>query len=363
MNATNANLMKEKNRRLILDIIRKKECSRADISKETSLTKAAVSIIVDDLIRMGAVEEYKAEETTVGRRPILLKIKPDFMYAVGVNLTRSYGEMGLVDVSGNVLWEKRFHIFPKEDSFSEIKAIYTELLKETSVPNEKIYGVGVSAPGPLDVESTTILNPVNFEGWHYENIGLRLKKLLKKEIYLENVAGSSALCEKYFGTAKNMEDFLLLKVDEGIGSGIVKAGCLLREASEIGHTSISFDGIKCDCGNCGCVERYASIPAILKDTPYKKWADAVDSGDSSLIKKEAQYLSSALINAINLFGFESIFLDGDITYKAEMLIGEMKTFMGKNTVPQKEAGVFVTSSFNPVTCASVTVFDGYFNGI
>ena len=63
INATNANTMREKNRRLIIDLIRKDELSRADIAKKTSLTKAAVSIIVDDLVKCGLVKEFKSAET------------------------------------------------------------------------------------------------------------------------------------------------------------------------------------------------------------------------------------------------------------------------------------------------------------
>lgn len=363
INATNANTMKERNKRLIIDLIRKKELSRADIAKETSLTKAAVSIIVDDLIKNGVVYEFKSAETGVGRRPLCLKVASDFMYAVGINITRSYIELGLVDISGKAICEKKLDVSPKKDVLKAIPVCIEEMIKESGISTQKIYGIGVTAPGPVDTANTTILNPTNFDEWHYENIGLRLKKSLKKDVYLENVAGGLALCEKYFGLAKDMDDFLLLIVSDGIGSGIMNSGSLLRNITELGHTSIAYNGVKCECGNIGCVEKYASVPAILKNTDYNTWEDAIDAEDEKIIEQEAVYLSCAVINAINIFGFDSIILEGEINYKPQRIIDAIESKLKNNTITKGNPKIFSGSAFSGVVCAAVTVFDNYFNGL
>ena len=307
-NATNSGIMKEKNKRLIINLIRKSEISRADIAKITNLTKASVSIITDDLIKSGIIYESASNEKGVGRKPINLKLNPDFLYAVGINLTRSYIEAGIVDIEGNILFREKLDVYPKNDAIKNLIACVEKLISDSKIPIECIYGIGVTAPGPVDSANTTILNPVGFEEWHYENIGLRLKNSFNKNIFLENISGGLALCEKYYGVAKDLNDFLLLKISDGIGAGIISGDKLLRNASEFGHTSIDHNGTQCKCGNKGCVERYASIPAILENTEYKTWEQVVQSNDEKLIKEEADYLSCAIINAVNLFGFESIIL-------------------------------------------------------
>ncbi len=362
INATNANTMKERNKRLIIDLIRRGELSRADIAKETSLTKAAVSIIVDDLIKGGVVIESRSIETGVGRRPLCLKVVPDFMYAVGVNITRSYAELGIVDISGRVKCEKRFDMTPKKEALREITAGIDEMIKGSGIDAERIYGIGVTAPGPVDTQNTTILNPTNFDEWHYENIGLRLKKSLKKDVYLENVSGGRALCEKYFGLARDINDFLLLIVSDGIGSGIMSAGSLLRNVTELGHTSIAYNGVKCECGNIGCVETYASVPSILSDTDYKEWKEVVDAGAEDIIEKEAEYLSCAIIKAVNIFGFDCIILEGDINYKPDRIIGAIEKRLKNNTITKVNPKIISGSNFSGVVCAAVTVFDNYFDG-
>ena len=360
-NATNSGIMKEKNKRLIISLIRKNQISRADIAKITNLTKASVSIIIDDLIKSGIVTESKCLDKGVGRKPINLKINPEFMYAIGINLTRSYIEAGIVDIEGNILLREKLDVYPKNDAIKNLISCVEKLISKSQIPTESIYGIGVTAPGPVDSQNTTILNPVGFEEWHYENIGLRLKNAFNKNIYLENISGGLALCEKYYGVAKDLNDFLLLKISDGIGAGIISGDKLLRNASEFGHTSIDFNGKDCKCGNKGCVERYASIPAILENTNYKNWEQAVEGKDEKLIKKEAEYLSCAIINAVNLFGFESIILGGEINYKPDLITKYIKSNLKKNTISKKIPQIISGSSFSEITSAAITVFDNYFN--
>ena len=358
--ATNASSMKEKNKRLILNLIRQNNFSRAEIAKETNLTKAAVTIIMEDLINDGLVLESKAEYTGLGRRPIILKLNPKAMMAVGLNLTRNYAEMGIVNIEGKIICEKKFDVYPKSKAIEEIEENIGKMITENNIADDSIYGIGITAPGLVDIQNTTILNPPNFNEWHYENIGLRLKDISDKNVYLENISGGITLCEKYFGIAKKMKNFLVLIVDDGIGSGIMTSGCLFRKASELGHTSIAFDGIKCECGNFGCVEKYASIPAILKGTNYKSWQEVIDSNDEKVIEKEAEYLSCAIINAANLFSVENVILEGGINYNPHKIINLIEEKLKRNRIVKKTPKVLSGSSYRGSVCAAVSVFDNYF---
>lgn len=362
MNATNANTMKEKNRRLIIDLIRQSEASRAELAKVTSLSKAAVSIIVDELIRSGVVSESRPVETGVGRRPLRLTVNPDFLYAVGINITRSYAEVGIADIGGRVLCREVLAVHPKKEALLSIAETVERQIKETGISRDRIYGIGVTAPGPVDTVNTTILNPTNFEEWHYENIGLRLQNLLHTEISLENISGGLALCERYFGMAKELSDYLLLIVSDGIGSGIISSGRLIRSASEIGHTSIRYDGIPCECGNKGCIEKYASVPSILSGSKYQSWQEVIDAEDTRIIEREAEYLACGIINAVNLFGFDHIILEGEINYKPEKLICAIEERLRRNTVTKEVPSVLSGSAFGGVLCAASVVFDRFFSG-
>lgn len=296
----------------------------------------------------------------IGRRPMILRLNSEKMLAIGLNITRSFAELGIVDIGGNLLCEKRFGVYPKEKAIEDIKIGIGEMIAEEGIPAENIYGLGITAPGPLAPGETTILNPPNFDAWHYENIGSRLKNVTSRKVYLENVAGGQALCEKYFGVAKKMDDFLVLIVDDGIGSGIMSSGKLLRGASELGHTSIAYNGRPCECGNLGCVEKYASLPSILQGTDYRSWKEVVDRDDRALIEKEAEYLACAIINATNLFSIEQVILEGGINYKPDRLTSLIESKMQRNRIMRKMPKVLPGSGYHGPVCAAVSVFDHYF---
>ena len=147
-----------------------------------------------------------------------------------------------------------------------------------------------------------------------------MKKIFDCDVIFENVASAAATAEKYFGSAKKNDSFIVIQVDEGIGSGIFVNGELLKGSCEIGHVSIKYDGERCECGNRGCLEKYASIPNILKNTSYKSWQEYLDCGDDILLQKEAEYLSTAIITAGNIFNVDKAVLCGDLSYKSQKLL-------------------------------------------
>ena len=361
LRASNASTMKEQNKRLILNLIRQNEYSRADLAKITKLTKAAVTIIVEALINDGLVSETKSPGKGIGRRPLILKLNENRLMAVGVNITRSFAEVGIADIGGNIICTKRLPSLPKEKVLEEIIHAIPRMIEENHIAAEDIYGIGVTTPGPVDASAAVILNPPNFDEWHYENIGLTFQGILDRKVYLENISGGLTLCEKYFGIAQKMDNFLVLIVDDGIGSGIMLSEKLFRHISELGHTSIRYDGIPCECGNFGCVEKYASIPAILRGTGYSSWKEVIDADDRKLIDKEARYLACTVINAVNSFSVENVILEGAVTYKPEELLNQISDRIKCNRIARKAPVLYSGSEYKGILCAAVTVFDNYLN--
>ncbi len=317
--ATNSSLMRKNNEKIILAMINKEPVSRADIAKRTGLTKAAVTIIVDDLKRRDIVTEKNGKSDTVGRNPVMLYLNKGAFYIAGINITRRDITFGITDLGGNITAQKNIEICPPEKAFTEIIKGFEEQIARMGMDISKIYKMSVVAPGPVDLLNGVILNPPNFNEWHGVPIVKELESRTGLKVILENVSSAIAIAEKYFGAAKNTADFLALQVDEGIGSGIVIGDSLFKGPCEIGHTSIKYDGKKCECGNRGCLEKYASIPAILAGTDYKTWREVIENDDECLIEKEAQYLSTAIISANNIFKLDKIVICGDLAYKPEKI--------------------------------------------
>lgn len=322
-NTRNAEYTRKYNRNLFLRLLRIESMSQAEIARRMGLTRAAISLITDELIHEGFITQTEASASGRGRPPVSLSLVPDAAYAVGIYLNRDGCNAGLIDICGNVCVKERVQLEKTSDKLSAIESTVCRLLDESGISAKKLAGIGISAPGPLDGENGVILNPPRFDIWHNMSICSELQARLNIPVYLENNA--SSLAQFHYGKKElhNSENFLLLLVDSGVGSGIISGGKLLKGVgyftSEIGHTSINYNGKRCVCGNIGCLEAYASIPALLADTPFRQWKELINklpenNSAFDLINLELNYLAAGIINTSNIISIDTVVLAGDIAY-------------------------------------------------
>ncbi len=320
--ATNSSQMRIRNEKTILSLLNRQSMSRADIAKKTGLTKAAVTIITEELIKRGIVTEEKSDDkigdaSRIGRTPILLRLCEDSVYFIGVNIKRTGIHIGMCDICGMIIFEEALDISEPDTALAEICGAIQKNITVHRIPKEKIYGISVVTPGPVDAEKGVILNPPNFNKWHGVSVYERMKKHTDIPVILNNVSAAAAVAERYFGAAKNSESFMTLLVDEGIGSGILQGDKLFAGSCEMGHISVKYDGVRCECGNRGCLEKYASIPNILAGTRYKSWSECTKAQDMEIMSAEAEYLSAAIVTATNIFDLECTLLCGSLAENAE----------------------------------------------
>ena len=358
---TNSNLMKESNKKLVLNLIRQSEFSRADISRETGLTKAAVTIIADELIKNNIVFENEPLPQGVGRRPVKLSINYNSFYAVGINISRSKYNVGIINLNGDVLISESGRTENPEILIKKLNKIVENQIKSLNIEEENLLGIGITTPGPVNYKENKILCPPNFRQWH--NISIKESDFILP-VSLENVANAYALSEKYFGVCQKDDNYLLLLVDEGVGSGIIVEGKIYRGnkglGNELGHNSIDYRGLACECGNCGCLEMYASIPNILAGTLHESWNAVVDKNDVAIMKKEAEYLASGLTNALNLFDFDKIIIAGDIAYKPKMLIKRLKGLINERVITKTDIEIKVSPEQNNIKIAGSIIINTFY---
>lgn len=338
-NATNAFGMKVNNRKLLFNIIRKMPVSRAEIARITGLTRAAVTLIVDDLIKDGTLVEYGIGEAEFGRKPVLLDMNIKKNFVIGVCISREGFFISISNINAEPIIMTQGTFTGDLNQQKSLKKIIIELeniIIQSKIPKGKILGIGITTPGPVDVKAGIILNPPNFNGWENINITQEFKNYFDIEAYLENYSSGLALAEKNYGVGKNFSSFMVLDVDEGVGAGIIINDHLYMGVggfgNEVGHTTIDINGESCDCGNKGCLEMYASIPAILKEHSRNELMDitsweAIVDGEAvgnqlcrKVLEREAFYLSAGIVNILNVLELEAIILTGDINYKPQKLL-------------------------------------------
>lgn len=318
--ATNALLMRQKNEKMILSIINEEPVSRVEIARRTGLTKAAVTIITDELKSREIIYEKSGDSNSVGRKPVMLYLNGDALLVIGINITRVDITVGIANLGGKTLSEESFPVCLPDDAFIKIRDSINRQILISGIDVKKIYKAAVVTPGPVDAERGLILNPPNFDEWSNVEVVRRIREFLDCDVLLGNVSSAVATAEKFFGAGKGSSDFMALLVDEGIGSAVVSGGRLFEGPCEFGHISVKYDGERCSCGNRGCLEKYASVPNLLKNTPFKNWRDAADSGEKAVFEREAELLAVAITAANNIFSLEKVILCGEITYKPEKLI-------------------------------------------
>ena len=366
MNKVNLSTMKEKNRKIVLSTIYDKQCSRVEVSRLTGLTKAAVSFIVEDLINEGMVYESESDYVGVGRKPITLKVFGGKFYSCGINITRKICEVGFIDLFGNKVCGE---VFPCEggepnEVVQQIIDIINRQIDDNQIKIENIIGIGIAVPGPVDYINKKILNPPNFEKWHNFELGIFEKKF-NKPVFVENIANAYSIYEKCFGDCTEVDNFITILVNEGIGSGILLNGRIHRGChglgNEIGHITIDFNGKKCSCGNIGCLEKYASIPEILLNTRYSSWKEVVDAGDDEILEKEAMYLSSAIASVINLFDLRVLVFAGDIAYCSDKVFSKILKHLENKVVTNSKIEIKASKINNGIIMAGAMVVYDFFH--
>lgn len=332
MRAINSGIMKKLNRSMVLDCIRRAPISRAGIAVQTQLTRASVTQIVDDLMRDGLVTEHSAISSSgPGRKQMQLALVQDAMILAGVDLNSDVYELGLMNLGGKVLFSDGGIVAGRsvEDVLDEIAQKLKTAVEKLDSAMHRMYAVGVTAPGPLDVAAGKINNPPCFPAWHNVPVVEMLKKRLGWDVYLGNFSNALALDELYFGIGmQGVEDFMVLYVDECVSTGFVLDGRLFCSkrgfAPEIGHISLKREGPLCACGNRGCLEMYLSFPRVLEGTHFASWKDVIDCLDTDpaagkMLDNIAKALSFEIVNITNVLYLDRVVLSGDYVYGGNRL--------------------------------------------
>lgn len=376
----NANAMKQRNKQRLLELIRISSRSRAELARETGLTRAAISVLVDGMIEEGLLLDGELVDGGKGRRTIGLKLNGEKYTILSVNIARDVCSVGVADFAGNIsriLRKETGRLGASlEEALERIGDMADELLR--TAPQKNLLGIGISAPGPLDSEKGVLLTPARFEMWHHASIVQWFEQRYQCPVYLENIAKSLALAEKYYGIGSSYRNYMEVLVDTGVGSGILLDGQLYRGitgfAGEVGHMSIEYSGKSCSCGNRGCLELYASVPALLaygKEQgifcpSWKFIVDRVktDKDAGMLYERELDLLAGTLTNVMNLLDLEAVILSGDILYQGRQMAAELEKRINKQFIGREGRYIAVQPSGlleNAQTLAGVNLVLEHFN--
>ena len=368
-NTLNASRMKKRNRAEILRLIRQTGCSRAELAKRTGLTRAAVSLIVDECLRLGMLEEGDKNPSAVGRRSVGLRTRGGYGHRIGLNISREAYTLGLVDFGGKIIRSFRKEI-SADLAPTEVLGEICEIIRAMKEGAEGVFlGIGVTMPGPLSRESGALLKVPNLSAWNDFPVRKYFEDAFSCPVCLDNNSNAAAQAEPFYNPDVRGVSFMELIVDSGLGSGVMlyAGGRVVGFDCEFGHTSLRSDGEKCSCGNFGCAELYASMKALLRyaqslGCPYRSWEGIADGylADDALCKeaggRETLYLGRLLVNAVNSFALDAVVFAGEIVYRfEEIFAARLQKIVEEGSIKKKIIKIVTSKIGNVEILASANL--------
>lgn len=277
---------------------------------------------------------------------------------IGIDVGGTNVKIALVDDNGKIIYSNSVPTYAKmgyEYTVNNIKQAIKDLMKETNTTPADIEGIGFDFPGQVDCKTGVVKLAPNIPGW----VNVPIAQMIEDEFHIptriDNDVRCAALGELKFGAGRGCENFICITVGTGIGSGIVINGKVVRGATnaagELGHIKLQMNGGPiCGCGDTGCLEAFASGPAIVamaqeyikggKSTKFREMA-AVEGGEITpyMVAKAAEegdpvakrifeivgeYIGIGLTSVINLLNPERVIIGGGVAESGELLLGPIR---------------------------------------
>ncbi|MGW6271183.1 ROK family protein [Streptomyces sp. NPDC055060] len=320
--------------------------SRAAVATRIGLTRAAVSTLVDELIRSGLLDELGPERPgKVGRPGSALAVSRSGPAGIGAEVGVDHLSVCAVDLRGEV----RARAVRQGDNrgrapqpvLRELVALVRQVSDEAKEAGLRPAGLAVAVPGLVSRAKSVVVRAPNL-GWHDVELDALLPGGLP--LTVDNEANFGALAELWLGD-EVPQDFLHVSAEIGIGAALVVDGQLLRGtrgfAGELGHVPVWPDGPACPCGGRGCLEQYAGEEAVLRAAGLDPGADRVgllaeraEQGDEDVrkaLRGAGAALGVALTGAVNLLDPRSVVLGGALSRLAPWLLPSLEDELGQRT--------------------------------
>lgn len=345
-------------KRIIQLLYRKKQLTKQEISKALSISIPTVITNVRDLIDQGFLDETEVGKSSGGRKPVIVRFLPDFMYSLGVLFTKHHIRIVLTNLNFHIIDEKILHVTYKQNDFNSVINLVKEeidiIVKANNIPINKLLGIGFSLPGTVNEENLLLKNAPNL---NLKNISFKdFQKDFTVPLHIENEANASAYAESFINFNYVKNSLVFLSITDGIGTGILINDTVYKgynkRAGEFGHMTMVKGGRQCSCGKKGCWEMYASKKALLEEynknfnNETKSLKDFIEMTRTNLKAKAIlnnylDFLAEGIKNIILTLDPEFIIIDGEICAYKDLIETDLKNkiFEENNFYDKKDCQV------------------------
>ena len=331
--------------------------SRAKLAEMTELNKSTISSLVEDLLARQLIHEIGKDSNKAGRPATLLEVNPRAGGIVGVELGVDFVAVGLMDISGKIIWKHTEDADPsleQEKTIAQTLTLVDIAIAKCKEMKLRLLGIGLVVPGTVDLQEGVLVYSPNLQ-WTNVPLGKIFSDHTGLKTFIENDANAAAVAEHLFGAMKHTQDFIFIYAGVGIGGGLFLNGKLYRGrhgyAGEIGHfpviSDVDANGEICLCGNPNCWEIRANQRALImrgeaildknsasiisqvmrEHNETSPSVDimklAADAGDQDVIHAFAEVghaMGQGIAGLVNIFNPEKIVFGGTLSMASDYLI-------------------------------------------
>ena len=332
-------LLRAINARTILERIQRTgPVSRAQVARDSGLSKPTVSLGLSALLEAGLVREVGRSSGSPGPSAVLYELNPEAGWVAGIDVGRRRVRAALADITGVVVArrDERARASSARALIGQIGAIAHGLAAEAGIGWERVHHVTVGSPGVFEPTRGAVTLAPNLPGWGRQGLLAALRDELGSRIGLENDVNLAAEGERWRGLGRDVRNFGFLSVGTGVGMGLVLDGKLYRGASgaagEVGYLPIGADpydpqvrrrGAFEEAVNGNAVVRAAGEAGLSGSLSAKRVFALARKGDplaGQVVEGEARRLALGLAIVVAVVDLELVILGGGLGGNADLLL-------------------------------------------
>ncbi|MBZ6371561.1 MAG: ROK family transcriptional regulator [Microbacterium hominis] len=326
----------------VLELIRDRQAlTRSEVLELTGLSRMTVSTRIDALLDAGLIVEKGTERETGGRPSRRLTFNDAHATMIAATVDTTHTSVALTDLAGRILAADRIEVAVADGpdrTLNEIAAHARDLIQRTDGV-DRVGGIGISVPGPVDPDTGRPSQPPIMPGWDAYPIPEHLNDALGVPVLVANDADAAALGEQR-SAHPNSRSLCFIKVSSGIGGGIVLGGQVYRGtdggAGDIGHIKIvGRSDMLCQCGAYGCLAAVASGRAIARaltdlgkpatsESDVGEYLAAGDTDAARLTQDAGRVIGEVVATVVSLLNPAEVVLGGRLA-SAPLLAGVRET--------------------------------------
>jgi len=339
LTAGTPSLLRAINARTILELVQHSgPISRAQVARDSGLSKPTVSLGLAALLEAGLVREVGRSSGGRGPTAVLYELNPEAGWVAGIDVGRYWVRAALVDITGNIVARRdaRARVSSARTLIGQIGALARDLAGDAGIRWDQVSHVTVGSPGVFEPTRGAVILAPNLPGWGRHGMVEALRAELGSRIGVENDVNLAAVGERWKGLGQGVRNFGFLSVGTGVGVGLVLGGELYRGSSgaagEVGYLPIGVDPHNRQVRRRGAFEEATSGMGVVRIareagmngplTPKKVFALA-RRGDPlarRVVETEAQRIALGLAVVIAVVDLELVILGGGVGGNADLLL-------------------------------------------